>query len=192
MTASQDAAGTPAVQEQEQGQKDQEQEQQEQEPGRGLVRQPGDIGSGLVAAGGLLAVVAAVMTWDTLASAGERRAFSGIEVGDGRLTAAMGLGLMVLGVTALTRRPVAGPGRIAAALGLAVSALAVVDLLAAPPVLSSFRRLSADRIVVTAGAGLALTVVAGVVAMVGGWLAARSDRGTYPAGSGKTPNSDPP
>lgn len=132
-------------------------------------------------AAGLMAAVGALMTWSTLTSGGERRTFSGLAVGDGRFTLAMGVVSILIGSVGLAKRPFPGrgaDGRIALVLGVLTMALAAADVVAGPPTLASFRRLSANAITITSGNGLSLTITAGVGVIVGAALVLRgsSDR----------------
>jgi hypothetical protein len=121
----------------------------------------------LLFAAGVVIAVAATMRWSTLATTDERRAFTGLAVGDGRITLALGLALAVLGLARLARRWLA-PG--SALVGMVLAGLVVLvaggDLLTGPPTLATFRGISADKIAVRPERGLYVSVAAGAVALL--------------------------
>ncbi|WP_157472536.1 hypothetical protein [Frankia sp. EAN1pec] len=129
----------------------------------------------LLALGGAVAAVAAFLPWSTLTSGDETRTFTGITVGDGRLTLVTGLVMALIGLASLRgrgrRAGGAGPAGPAADLLVArASALLLVlvsgfDLALGPPSLSSFRAISADVIAVRPQIGVVVTLVAGLVAL---------------------------
>jgi hypothetical protein len=137
-----------------------------------------------VLVGGLVTAGAALTTWSTLVSRSDRRTFNGLAVGDGRFTLVLGLVLAALGLAGLAHRPFArAEGRLALALGGAVVAFSAADIGAGPPELSSFRRLSGDTVAITSGPGLTLSVVGGVVALLGALLLLRAGRAPDGGGS---------
>ncbi|WP_154677039.1 hypothetical protein [Parafrankia discariae] len=130
----------------------------------------------LLALGGAVAAVAAFLPWSTLTSGDETRTFTGVTVGDGRLTLVAGLLMVLVGLASLRGRgrPAGGTGRVGPASDLLVaraSALLLVivsgfDLALGPPSLSSFRAISADVIAVRPQIGVVVTLVAGLVGLV--------------------------
>jgi len=147
-------------------------------PGSGVrVRPPRRaLPSLLLTGSGLVVVVAATMRWSTLATSDERRTFTGLTLGDGRVTLLLGLALALLGLARLARRRLA-PGD--ALLGPVLAGLAVVltgsDLLTGPPTLATFRGISADQIAVRPEAGLYLSLAAGAVALLAALALARGE-----------------
>ncbi|OHV36389.1 MULTISPECIES: hypothetical protein [Pseudofrankia] len=115
---------------------------------------------------GLAAAGAALAPWSTLASSDEERTFTGLTVGDGRFTVVLGLALAVLGVAGLARRRLSGDGPLGPVLAGLLVVMAGGDLLIGPPTLATFRGISADQIVVRPEAGLYVSLVAGVLALV--------------------------
>ncbi|WP_131746383.1 hypothetical protein [Frankia sp. Cppng1_Ct_nod] len=139
----------------------------------------GRLGGLLLAAGGCAAGVAAVLPWSTLSSGDETRTFTGLTVGDGRITLMVGAVLLVMGVVRLVgRRTGVAAATIAVVLGAGVAALAAFDLAMGPPSLAAIRGLSANQFSVVPERGLILTLAAGLVALAGGSLVRRacSDR----------------
>jgi hypothetical protein len=128
----------------------------------------------LVALGGLVSGVGAVLPWSELSSGGERRVFSGVTVGDGRLCLLLGASLVAC---ALLGRPGRPPGRAARLVPAAAVLAAVILLLTAadyavgPAPLSSFRGLSADLIRLRPRLGIVVTFLGGVIAQCGVALA---------------------
>ncbi|WP_206443051.1 hypothetical protein, partial [Candidatus Protofrankia californiensis] len=133
----------------------------------------------LLAGAGGLGGVAAGLPWSRLSDGEDTRTFTGLAVGDGRITLVVAVVLLVIGVArVLGRRSGAADAAVAMVLGAGVAVFAVMDLVAGPPSLSSFRTLSADQISVVPAPGLVLTLVAGLISLAGGWLL----RGVRPAG----------
>ncbi|OAA25399.1 hypothetical protein UG55_102259 [Frankia sp. EI5c] len=131
--------------------------------------------AGLLVLAGGAAAVASFLPWSTLSSGDETRTFTGMTVGDGRLTLVAGLTLLAVGVIWL--RGGARPGnwwpgggvpagastaRLAALLLTVVSGL---DLALGPATLSSFRGISADVFEVRPQVGVGVVLVAGLVAL---------------------------
>jgi len=160
-------------------------------PGSGVRPPRRALPSLLLTGSGLVVVVAATMRWSTLATSDERRTFTGLTLGDGRVTLLLGLALALLGLARLARRRLAPGDRL---LGPVLAGLVVVltgsDLLAGPPTLATFRGISADQIAVRPEAGLYLSLAAGAVALLAafalarGEAAGRADRAARPADGG--------
>jgi hypothetical protein len=137
-------------------------------PGRRPVPALLQVVSGLAVAG------AATMRWSTLATSDERRTFTGLVVGDGRITLVLGLGLALLGLARLGRRRLtAGDTLLGPLLAGVVVVLAAADVLGGPPTLATFQGVSADKIVVRPEVGLYLSLVAGAVALLAALTLAR-------------------
>ncbi|MBL7625808.1 hypothetical protein I7412_01150 [Frankia sp. CN6] len=121
----------------------------------------------LLLVAGLVAVGAAFAPWSTLVASDERRTFSGLTVGDGRVTLVLGAALTLLGAARLARRRLSVAD---AALSPLLAGLLVViagcDLLIGPPTLATFRGISADRIIVEPEIGLYASLAAGAVALL--------------------------
>ncbi len=120
-------------------------------------------------------MIAAFLPWSTLTSGDETRTFTGLTVGDGRLTLVAGLVLLAAGLAGLrgsagdaARRP--GGGVLAGGTAARLSAVLLVvlsgfDLAFGPPPLSSFRAISADVFELRPEAGVVVTLAAGAVAL---------------------------
>jgi hypothetical protein len=121
----------------------------------------------LLTLSGLVATVAAALPWSTLATSDEERTFTGLMVGDGRITLVLAVGLGGLGVVRLARRSISDAEVMASWL---LSGLLVVitgsDVVWGPPTLASFRGVSADLIAVEPRTGLLVSLVAGLVAVI--------------------------
>ncbi|WP_322750021.1 MULTISPECIES: hypothetical protein [unclassified Frankia] len=141
--------------------------------GAGRSAQPQPAGAGrlaglVVCAAGVAAGAGAVLPWSILSSGAETRTFSGLTVGDGRVTMVAGALLVVIGFARVLGRPTgAADGLVVRVLAAGVTVLSTMDIVAGPPSLSSFRGLSADQISVVPESGLVLTLVAGLVALAG-------------------------
>ncbi|AEH09204.1 MULTISPECIES: hypothetical protein [Protofrankia] len=151
----------------------------EPEPGVGAEPGVGGRFAGvlLTVAGGL-GGIAATLPWSTISDGEETRTFTGLTVGDGRITLMVAVVLLVIGAAHVSgRRPGGTEAAVATLLGAGVAVFAVMDLVAGPASLSSFRTLAADQISVAPASGLVLTLVAGLLALVGGWLLRRGRHG---------------
>ncbi len=155
------------------------------EPEPDVGTEPGGRFAGmlLTIAGGL-GGIAATLPWSTISDGEESRTFTGLTVGDGRITLMLAVVLMVIGAAHVAGRRSGGTGgsggsggTVAMLLGAGVAVFAVMDLVAGPASLSSFRALSANQISVVPASGLVLTLVAGSLACVGGWLLRRGRHG---------------
>ncbi|WP_239373452.1 hypothetical protein, partial [Frankia sp. Cj5] len=125
----------------------------------------------VVGTAGAVTGAGAVLPWSTLSSGAETRTFSGLTVGDGRVTLVVGVVLLMIGFARLFGRPAgAADGVVARVLAAGVTVLSTMDIIAGPPPLASFRGISADQMSVVPGPGVVLTLVAGLVALVGSWL----------------------
>jgi hypothetical protein len=118
-----------------------------------------------------VAGIAALLPWSRLSSGGETRTFTGLAVGDGRVTFLLAVALVVIGLARLAHRPLPGADVLAARLLTAIlAAVAGSDLVLGPPTLSTFRGISADVIEVRPEAGLLVSAGAGVVALLAALL----------------------
>lgn len=144
----------------------------------------------LLIASGLVVAVAATMRWSTLATSDERRTFTGLTVGDGRLTLVLGLALAVLGLARLARRRLApGDALLGPLLAGLVVILAAADLLVGPPTLATFQGISADKIVVRPESGLYLSLAAGALALLAALALARGGAAQATSTSPRRPES---
>ncbi|MBL7493225.1 hypothetical protein I6A60_36650 [Frankia sp. AgB1.9] len=144
----------------------------------------------LLVACGLVVAAAATMRWSTLATSDERRTFTGLTVGDGRLTLVLGLALAVLGLARLARRRLApGDTLLGPVLAGLVVVLAAADLLVGPPTLATFQGISADKIVVRPESGLYLSLAAGGLALVVALALARGEAARAASASPRRPES---
>ena len=130
--------------------------------------------TGLLGIGGALSLIGSVLPWSELSSGGERRVFSGVTVGDGRICLLIGLALIVCAALVATGRAAPGPDRATGPVPAAAAALAAVVLLltgadyaAGPAPLASFRGLSAGLVHLEPRAGLAVTLLGGLLAEIG-------------------------
>jgi hypothetical protein len=131
----------------------------------------------LLLVAGTGAAGAATQQWSVLATSDERRVFTGLTVGDGRITLVLGLVLALLAVARLARRRLTGAdGATAAVIAVVLLVLTGFDLEVGPPALSSFRGISADKIVVQPQTGLYASVGAAVVGLLAALVLARADR----------------
>jgi hypothetical protein len=151
----------------------------------------------LLFASGFTVSAAAAMRWSTLATGDEQRTFTGLTVGDGRITLVLGLTLAVLGLARLARwRLTPGDAPLGGVLAGLVVILAGADLLAGPPTLATFRGISADKIVVRPESGLYLSLAAGAVALLAALALARggaADAEDRPSrGAGGAPHPEHP
>ncbi len=124
----------------------------------------------LVGAAGVALGAGAVLPWSIVSSGAETRTFSGLTVGDGRVTVIAGALLIVIGFArVLGRSTGAADGMVVRVLAAGVTVLSTMDIVAGPPSLSSFRGLSADQISVVPESGVVLTLAAALVALAGSW-----------------------
>lgn len=115
----------------------------------------------------VVAGIGALLPWSEMASEGETRTFSGLVVGDGRVILALAVGLGLIGLGRLVRRPVLAADVTAARiLAVAILVFAGADRAYGPATLASFRAISADLIVIRPRIGLSVCIVAGVLALV--------------------------
>jgi hypothetical protein len=131
----------------------------------------------LLLAAGLAAAGASAMRWSTLATNDEQRTFTGLTIGDGRITLILGLALAVLAAARLAgRRLSSADGLVGTVFAAVLVILIGIDLLIGPPTLASFQGISADKIVVRPEVGLFVALAAAAVGLLAAGALARADR----------------
>jgi hypothetical protein len=149
---------------------------------------------GLVGLGGVVSAVGSVLPWSELSSGGERRVFSGVTVGDGRLCLLLGAALVACALLGARSRTLGRSGGLyptAAVLAAVVLLLTLADFAVGPAPLASFRGLSGVLIRLQPRVGILVTFLGGVVTEAGVALAVwRPDpRGRRPGSRADRPST---
>jgi hypothetical protein len=114
-----------------------------------------------------VAGIAALLPWSRLSSRGETRTFTGLAVGDGRVTFLLAAALVVIGLARLAHRPVsAADVALARLLAVIMAAVAGSDVVLGPPTLATFRGISAGVIEVRPELGVLVSAGAAAVALL--------------------------
>jgi hypothetical protein len=122
--------------------------------------------------------IAALLPWSRLSSRGETRVFTGLAVGDGRVTFLLAVALVTIGLARLAGRPLSDADvTVARLFTVALVAVTVSDLVLGPPTLATFRGISANEIEVRPEVGVLVSAGAAAVALLAALLLrSRKDR----------------
>ncbi|WP_193790316.1 MULTISPECIES: hypothetical protein [Frankia] len=134
--------------------------------------------------GAVGSVIGSVLPWSEMSSADETRTFNGIVVGDGRVVLVLAVLLGIVGAARLVRRPIGGSAAdvlVARVVAILIVVIAGLDRAYGPPTLASFRAISADVISIHPQNGVMVTLLSGILALIGAVLL---ERRTVAAGGG--------